>query len=293
MARRKTGALTIEELIEDPTVLKSTKAQDVSLKDVIIEIIDLTGFGYDKLGEVVDLSGTTIGRIVRGDIPSIDEDNLLKIIKTFNLPFKSLIYSNALARVSDPEILGTLSPVQGAPMDLFGSASETVDEEHGEIRVLEYVRLNTKEYNEAEGIKDKIQLINRDTSFSINRLGQIMPVSRENVIYIRHLGLHMVSSKVNQKIIQDKAVVEIEVVPEDQIRSGDVVFAQLEAEWATNYIYRKQESSDGIIEQFRPANPSFPLRNITHVYTNNAKPLKDRRIIIGRAIRIVDYDLQS
>ena len=161
-----------------------------------------------------------------------------------------------------------------------------------QVKVLSYIKLNS-DYANASTDEARLEQLMDQSSYEYLDEALVGVKPKIGSILVRHFGPHMVSAKLNQKIIPDKAIVEIELSDVEEIRDGDVVLVQLRDDFATCYLYRRTYAVDGgIVENFRPINPDFPVR--TAVEGPGApKTLKQQRIIIGRAIRIVYYSLED
>ena len=287
MARRTKGHLSISELKVDPTPLVEIVNAGGNVSQVISKIIDLTGEGYDEIGSLLHVSGSHIGRIVRDETSTIKEVTLVDLTKEFNLPLEKMVYSNSIIKFN--KVVGKDDSIklhENLP-------SIKVAEDFGDYYVMDFVCLNYNKMRKAKTPQQRVKVIEGCATYSIVKLDYAPTQQKDNRLFIRHAGSHMMSPpQINQKSIPDRSIVEIEVIDEDEIKNGDIVYVQIGEELATCYIYQRQiHTSGGLIEQFRTVNPDYPLRTIA-IPEGAKEGAETRRIIIGRAKSIIHYDLQ-
>jgi hypothetical protein len=277
---RKKQTKPLAELMREPPHLRILQQPEFTIQKLLEELLEKTGASYEDLGAVLNLSHVQIGRVVRGEKGYLQEDQLARLISSFNLPFRRVVYANAIARFEHEQ----LALARHSPSD------EDVAVGPDEIAVYAYVRLPIHTWNTNESIEHRLSIIRKNTASEIVRMGNMVPMRAQDTIFVRHSGTHMQAENVLQHIIPDRAVIEVQIVPTEEIRNGDIVFVQLRDEFATSYIYRRDVHKDGEYEEFRPINNQYPMR-IVHWRRGIDPYLHEQRIIYGRVNRIVDYRL--
>lgn len=284
MARKK-HIRSIDELIKDKPRFQSVQRPDFTIPDLLNEIIEKTGATYEELGELLGMSGTHIGRIVRKRIPYLKEENLTTLVKAFDLPFERVVYANAISRFSNKDLAEATRG--GRQLEAGRIKPQTKDA----ITAHLYVKLGYRDWRLADSNEEKVHLLQECSMEEQARVGWRLVQSEEpDTVYIRHQGIHMQSSTTRNHIIPENAIVEVQLMDPKSIRAGDVVFVQLRDEFATSYVYQPGAEGTDEYEEYHPINKNFPV----HVMASRKgvdPPLSEQRIIIGRVNRIVDYSL--
>lgn len=267
--------------------LHALDRSDFTIPELLKEIQAKTKCSYDDLAKMLGISHTQIGRVVRGEQPYLAEESLVSLVRQLDLPFRRVAYANAMARFSQDDLRNV------PETDLLVDDGSTV--ERGDISAFGYLRLPYREWNEAKTVVQRMALIRQHGVMDAVRMNNVKVIPTEGFVYLRHAGVHMQSGVSMHHIIPDRALVEVEILtPETEanLRDGDVVFVQLHDDYVTAYQYFLKKWPHGIYETYQPINQRNPVRLVKEV-KDMTKPLMFSRILVGRATRIVDYQLTS
>lgn len=275
----------VEALIEQGHQFKALLKPGFLVSDLLQEIIDVTGATYHELAEFLDSSPSHIGRIVRNRTPYMKEEHLAKLVRTFHLPFERVVYANAVGRFSNREMAELRAESTGQP------ALQIPPLNQGEVRVFSYVKVLPLDWRRAQTLEAQRSLLFQSAIVEDEQIGRrMMPVSGDVIVYVRHDGIHMQAGGVRQHIIQDRAIIEVQLIPPALIRRGDVVFVQFKDAFATTYVYYPGMEGVDEYEEYHPVNKQFPVRVLAS-RKGVEPPLSEQRTILGRVNRVVDYKL--
>lgn len=304
MSRRKqVGKLSIEQLQNDPSPLLATIEEHKGdlVPSLIRGICDLTGANYEDIGGMIGLSGPQVGRIARADARSMREHNLARLIASFKLPANPLVYANAVARLPEEARRDLEEQIQheterNRETERNQETQINLREEIADSQVLvfSFVRVDPTRFREASTPEERAKVIEQGATSSLAELA-VVPEERESSVFVVQSGPAMVSEQRGAGIIPDRAVVQVELCDEAELRNGDIVLVQItkagqQTDWATHYVYARRETPAGVFEKFEPLNSKFPHR-VCHYQEGADEPLEMQRVILGRAKRIVDYGL--
>jgi len=279
----------LEEFAKDNADLAQLLEDDVSLSEFITYIVDNTGCSYEELGNIMGLGKNQVGRLARGDSTQCNDKSLFRLCENLNLPFERVVYANTIGTMKKevPDFESRL-----ADLNKESDHSKIIPGE-GVIISHEYIMIDSyAAWNNAKTVDEKLAVIEANSCHEDLHLGFYAVSKRPDIFYTRHVGPHMVSEKSSDKIIPDRSVIEVQIMPEDMINDGDVVLVQIGDRWATSYMYGLHSTRGVEHEDFRSAKSNHPLR-VLHARHNIDPPLKEQRIIFGRVNRIVHLDLIS
>ncbi len=280
--------MSIEDFIESGKGLPSADLPRVTITDLIQDIINATGATYTQIGEIIHLQGTQVGRLARGNSVKINDDSLLLLAENFNVPVERVIFANAYSSLvkNIPDIKERLDK-----MDSENAADQEIKIRPGSIIAYDFLRLNEMHlWHDVSSNKEHKELIHNVSRHKLIRMGAYAVTDRDDCFFVKHLGPHMVSEKMGSKSIPDDAIIEVQLMPENGFRDGDIVLVQIELEWATSYIYHRHSTRGVEHEEFQPININHPSRILT-ARKKIDRPLSEQRVIFGRVNKIVYSNL--
>lgn len=289
--------LSLDYLREHPDVLETVHDERKGISEILAEIKQRTGAEYGEIGELLGIRDNHVGKLIRGDETTVSDKTLLLFSHNMKIPFSTLVYRNTMERlrkVGDNSISQMLINVEQDPNQL-------------ELFILEQLTIPMlAAYNAAHDMERRAMI----SQFSQKvRPQMVLPVPDSgDSIYVRQNGSQMLNIyrsgtviNTQMQVVVDRqippgAVVEVKLVHSiNEIRNGDIVYIQIDNLPATNYLYYRKEVKEGVYEIYAPINAQSrheqATTHVIHSVKGDDKELNQRRIIYGKALRIVHYDL--
>lgn len=280
---------SLDEVIARPEILKWIVDEQATLSDLFQEIRDISGASYDELAAHIDgLGKDHIGRIARGEHSEIQPRTAHAIARSLNVPFRKVVYAAAI---------GTLPPAERGVLEQ-DSALAWQQRRAGFYRDIHFPHHTLAEQPSASTILASLPA----AGTWMNHSGDLPHVDDERSIFVEMTSTQMMPRKrpgevtregepLEIPLIQPQAIVEVHVVSAGEVRSGDIVLAQIGTESANFY----RIAMGGYLhkhEVYHVANRNATTRVIQHA-PDRGLDKDEQRLIIGIARRIVDASLET
>jgi len=287
MARSKKDSEAIARDIKaNPPQMKTLERENFTISELLGELIEQRKLSYEDVGNLMGMSGYGVGRLMRHDVENADVNKIIELCHNLKWPIQKVVYANAISAIK-PDKMAVLDQKM-----LTEQRQEEPPHAPGYLKIYKDINIPMESFPSGDDVDGKRMAAASRSREVMEYVGAEVDDSYEDTLYTAMQGGHMAEGGPNDNIIPDGAYMCVRLKKDKDIRSGSLVFAQVNDTNATAYMYYYRETEIGFIEEFIPNSRHAALRLVTQ-YISDSQALDSKRIIFGVVERLISVDIKN
>lgn len=269
-------------MVAEPDNNETTSA----LRD-LIEHLKEEGASYAEISEAAGVSYQSIFRMRKGEVATLDTENLVQLCEHFDLPLIPHLWQNLLASLS-PDKREAVDTALRHEDPVSVMRQLRMNDPQPVVEFYQLIRLPTTEFEAVQQLSDEafirtlLNVCQRETS--LEPLFQPLPKH----IYAQIERHALVDPFSGVLFSLPFAILEFDVTERHKPTSGAYLLVQTDEEPASVRLYRRGYRGDMLVEYFYACDGSGDV-SVKHFRPEYDPPPEQQRLIFGELTRTVHH----